>query len=1084
MRLITALLLIGCLQVSANGWSQDRITLKMNEAELKKVLLAIEKKSDYRFLFSEEAVKGKPRVSLNVVEATVNEVLDKVLANTGIAYKILGTNLVVLKEGSSAETITQQEVRVSGKVTASTGEALSGVSVTVKGSRTGTSTDASGNYSLTVPDDAVLVFSSVGFDTQEITVGGQTTVDVVLVRSEKIQDAVVVIGYGTARKRDLTGAVATVKGAELAKQPVQTPTQALQGKVAGVQVIASGQPNSSPKLRIRGIGSTLAGVEPLYVVDGVITEDIRNINNNDIVSMDILKDASATAIYGMRAANGVVLITTKKGRKGKMQFAYDMNIGVREATKLVNMAGENQYAGYVNEANVYYGSGDSVVRAADLKGYNTDWYDAILRRGLQQNHNVSVGGGNDNITYFLSAGYLTDQGVQRGNDFNRFTLRSNNEYTLSKKLKLSTLISYTTSDDDGFNAGAFQSAYRATPIVPAKLNGKYGNTSAAANVANPLLSMESSDNRYKSDRIQGNGVLEYKPFSWLTLRSSIGIDRFYNKNTLYDFAYLSDLNTFLVAGGNQQRTRSQLVIEKNEISRWVWDNTATFAKRFGVHNLSVMVGTTAEEEKTNNSRGLALDVPSNKDQWYLNAGAPGSQTISNDGDKRRRNSYISRLNYGYDNRYLLTATMRADGTSKFSKDNHWGYFPSVGAAWNISNEKFMESNGIFDNLKLRAGWGKVGNDNISSNAYVSVANSSLPYYFNGTRYIAITFDNIIDQNVRWEVTKEYNLGLEFTILKNRLSGEIEYYNKKTEDALANVNLPANTGDDQYLTNVASYENKGVELSLNWNDVINKDWNYSIGGNIGFNKNKTLDLKNGQALFSGDINGFTTYSANGQPIGSFYLLQMDGIFQNEQEIAGSAQPNAVPGDIRYKDLSGPNGIPDGKIDDFDRSFSGAYVPKVTYGLNIGVNYKAFDFSLGGYGTGGGKIYNGKRALRGTDFRDNVETDVVKDRWTLNNPSNTTPRATVGLLPRSTYFLEKGDFFRINNITIGYTLPQSLLRKARINSLRVYVTGQNLFTFTNYSGFTPEILNGGVLDAGIERETYPSVRTYAFGINLGF
>jgi len=387
-----------------------------------------------------------------------------------------------------------QTIQITGRVTTDAGQPLVSASVTVSGTTTGVTTDEAGNFTINAPANGSLVFSSVGYVSQTIPINNRTTVNVTLVSSAQQLEQVVVVGYGTQRRRDVTGAVASVSGAEIAKQPVQTPTQAIQGKVAGVQIIGSGEPNSLPAVRIRGTGSTLAGVNPLYVVDGVLTDDIRNINSADIVSMDILKDASATAIYGMRAANGVVLITTRKGRSGRTVVTYDGNVGVREATDLVDMAGERQYAGYLNEASVYYGSGDPLVPESALTGANTDWYDAILRRGLQQNHNLGLSGGSERFTYYLSTSYLTDQGILKNNDFNRFTVRSNNEYNLSRMLKLSSIVSYSRGDADGANFDAFSNAYRAAPIVPAKQNGLYGNTSAIGNVANPLLSIEKGYN--------------------------------------------------------------------------------------------------------------------------------------------------------------------------------------------------------------------------------------------------------------------------------------------------------------------------------------------------------------------------------------------------------------------------------------------------------------------------------------------------------------------------------------------------------------------------------------------------------------
>lgn len=1085
MKLTTALLLFACLQVSANGWSQERITLKMNAAEIKKILLTIEKRSDYRFLFTEDAVKGKPKVSVDVVEATVSEILDKILANTGIAYKILGTNLVVLKEGTTAVEIAEQEIKLTGKVTAATGEALAGVSVTVKGTRSGTTTDANGNFSLTVPDDAVLVFSSVGYETTEMSVAGKTSLSVSLKVSEKIQDAVVVIGYGSARKKDLTGSVASVSGAELSKQPVLTATQAVQGKVAGVQVITSGDPNALPIIRIRGTGTMLAGANPLYVVDGIINDDIRNINSADIVSMEILKDASATAIYGMRAANGVILLTTKKGKPGRQVISYDATVGVKEATSLVNMAGANQYAGYINEASVYYGSGDSIVTQSMLSnGGNTDWYDEILKRGFFQNHNLSLSGGSEKINYFLSAGYLTDEGIIRTNNFKRFTVRNNNEYKISKNFKVSTLLSYSRSDVRNVDLGAFNVAYRAAPYVIAKQGNLYGNTSLANNVGNPILDQDKNNNSGLGDRFQANIVGELKPLTWLTLRTSFGVDKNNFRSVSYGYKYLNSgpNNVFLTAGSNQVRTNSRLTVEESQGNRWVWDNTATIAKKFGDHNFNLLVGTTAEQIKSNALGGTRIDVPEDKDQWYLGAGSSIGATNTNSGDKSTRNSYLARLNYNFLDKYFITATGRYDGSSRLPLDNRWGFFPSVGAGWAISSEKFMDNQQIFNNLKLRVSYGKVGNDGIPSNLFIPLATVNLPYFFNGQEFLNIRLAELADQNLKWEITTETNIGLDFALLKNRLAGSVDLYNRKTSDALVRIKIPSILGDpnDEYITNAATFTNKGVELGLDWKDNVAKDWRYNIGGNVAFNKNRIGSLNGGQAIPDGGVGGqgTTTRSDNGQPIGSFYLWEVEGIFQTAAEIAASAQPGAKPGDLKYRDIDKNN-----VINADDRVYQGSYQPKVTYGVNGGVNYKTFDFSFGGYGTSGGKIYNGKKAARG-DFRDNIETEVANNRWTPNNTSTNIPRANTNELPASTYFLEKGDFFRINNLTLGYTLPVNMLSKIKMQSLRIYVTAQNVATFTKYSGFTPEISTGGTLAAGIESAIYPTTRTFAFGINVGF
>jgi TonB-dependent starch-binding outer membrane protein SusC len=1090
MKLTFAFVLFCCLHVSAGVVSQTKVTLKLDKVELKKALAAIEKKSSYRFLYNEALVRTDLKITLNANDEEVTSVLDKIFNGTTLTYQVLENYLVVLKQaGISAAPV--PDIRITGRVTGPNGEGLPGVSVTIRGTQVGTTTDASGNFTIMVPDEnAVLVFSYVGYTPQEQSVRGRTTIEVALATADRSMNEVVVIGYGTSRRKDLTGSVASVSGTEIVKQPVQTATQAIQGRVAGVQIITSGAPNALPTVRIRGTGTTLGGQDPLYVVDGVITEDIRNINNADIVSMEILKDASATAIYGMRAANGVLIITTKKGRPGKMIVSYDAFLGVREAANLVDMAGPNQYAGYLNEASVYYGTGDSLVPSSRLaSGTHTDWFDAILRKGFLQNHNVSVSGGSEKINYFLSAGYISEQGILVNNKFNRFTLRSNNEYKFTSKLKLSTLVSYSRAELDDVEHGALNNAYRAAPYVAAKENGKYGNTSAAGNVGNPLLDLEKKYNRGLGHRLQGTFGLEFKPITWITFRSSLGVDLDFYKNTQYFYPFFSDTATFIEGGGNQQRGQSSLVITNNTANKWLWDNTLQFVKSFGDHSFNLLVGTTAEQYRFTSFTGRRVDVPENRDQWFLNAGSLTGATSNETGDKWTRNSYLGRLNYNFNDKYFLTGTLRADGTSRFGEDNRWGYFPSIGAGWLITGEDFMNDQDIFDVLKLRGSWGRVGNDKIPTSLYYSLAKLNVPYYFNGQEYLGISFPDINDANLKWEITEEVDLGLEFAVLDNRLTGEADYYNKKTSDALVYVVIPGILGDpdSRYVTNAANFENKGFEFSLNWRDDISSDLDYRIGGNIAFNKNTVTGLNGGQALFDGNIGGnqgFITLTDNNQPIGSFYVWEVEGILQTEADVAASGQSNAKIGDLNYRDLSGPTGKPDGVIDAYDRSFQGSYQPKVTYGLNGGVNYKAFDVSFAAYGTGGGKIYNGKKAVRGADPRDNVEADVARDRWTPNNTNTSVPRADLNQLPASTYFLENGNLFRLNNLTVGYTLPAKTIERARINSFRVYLTVQNLFTITPYTGFTPELQSSSVLNAGIELNSYPTTRTFAFGLNLGF
>lgn len=633
------------------------------------------------------------------------------------------------------------------------------------------------------------------------------------------------------------------------------------------------------------------------------------------------------------------------------------------------------------------------------------------------------------------------------------------------------------------NLGVFNTAYRAAPFVRARQGNLFGNTSLSNNVGNPLIDLEKTNDGGNGDRLQATVVGEYKPVSWLTLRSSFGADRNQFNSRAYQFAFgnLGVDNIFIEQGGNQLRPRSVLDVANSVGLRWVWDNTATITKQVNDHNFTLLVGTTAEDIRDERLAGRRLDVAADENQWFLGAGAASSATNDNTGDRSTRNSYLGRLNYNFADKYFVTATMRADASSRLPENNRWGYFPSVGLGWDLAREGFLDGQETLSALKLRASWGRVGNDGIPSNLFRPLATQNLPYFFNGTEFLGIRFDQLSDPNLRWEVSEEVNAGVDFALLRNRLTGSLDLYSKRTEDALVPVNVPAILGDPdgRYITNAGTITNRGVELALDWNGNAGKDFRYNINVNGAYNENRVDRLNAGQPLFDGNVGtGFTTKSDNGQPVGSFFLLEKIGIFQSVEEIARSAQRNARPGDIQYRDVNG-----DGQINDDDRVFFGSYQPKFTFGLNGNITFKTIDFSIGTYGTAGGKIYNGKRSVRG-DFRDNIEAEIARERWTPNNPGNEHPRANTQSERASSYFLERGDFFRINNLTLGYTLGGSTLERLRMRSLRIYASSQNLATFTSYSGFSPEINNGSILAAGIESNIYPTTRTFVFGLNVAF
>jgi len=958
-----------------------------------------------------------------------------------------------------------------------------GATIQVENTTIGTITDIDGNFEISADKDAMLIISYIGYATQKISVNAQTTIIIELKAEDILLEQVVIVGYGSQRKVDITGATVSVKGEDLAKQPVMTATQALQGKVAGVQIIASGRPGSSPNVRIRGTGTALAGTSALFVVDGVLTDDISNINTSEIVTMDVLKDASSTAIYGARGANGVVIISTKKGVSGVTKINYNNFIGVRSASNLVQMANAAEYANYASVA-----SGNLINPGA----YDTDWYGAILRNAWTQNHNFSLSGGSERTSHFLAFGYLEDEGIVLNNKFKRFNVRSNTDYRINDKFNIGINGTFTNSNNKDVNLGAaYNNAYRATPTIPTQIDGRYGNTSQYQNVGNALLDLNNNDNKLVQNRVQASGYLEFKPFSGFSFRSSLGSDIINFSERRYNYKFQNDEVTFLTSGGNQRNQQSSLNIKNENSFRWVWDNIVTYNTAIGKSNFTVMAGTTAEAFSMATTTASRLDVPANKDLWYINTGNANTSTNDGTGDKWARNSYISRVNYNFDNRFLLTGTLRADGSSRIAPENRWGLFPSLGVGWIITNEPFMKDNTIFETLKFRTSWGRVGNDRVPSDAFTATVTPNLAYPFGGgvaTPGSAIT--QIKDPNLKWETTEEIDFGLEFSLMKGKLYGEVGFYDKKSKDLLINVKVPAVTGDEDgvVLTNAAAIRNTGLELALNWRDRFNESSSYKIGANVTLNRNDVIGLNGGQPILDGGIGAgqiYTTRTDNGHPVGSFYVYQVLGVFQNAEEVnsytssnGSIVQPGASPGDFKYQD-----GNDDGKIDDKDRVFVGSYQPKAYFGFNAEYSYKSFDLSFDIYGNVGNVVYNGKKALRLSPL-DNVEKTLAYDRWTPGSGIQDQPSANGGFLPASTYYVESGSFVRLNNVTVSYNLSSNLLDNVKISSAKVFLTAQNLVTLKKFTGFTPELSDDTPTRAGIETNAYPTTRTIAAGINVSF
>jgi TonB-dependent starch-binding outer membrane protein SusC len=890
---------------------------------------------------------------------------------------------------------------------------------------------------------------------------------------EKPIDEVVVIGYATAKKKDLTGAMSSIKGSELVAQPVLTATQALQSKMAGVQITNSGAPGSSPNVRIRGTGSVIGGAEPLYVVDGVITDDIRNINTADILSIDVLKDASSTAIYGVRAANGVILITTKRGGSGKPKLSYDGYAGVKLMANKIAMARPGTYSNYSNEA-----AGTNAILKTDITG-ETDWFQTITRPGNMNNHNLSMSGGSESTSYLFSVNYFNENGILNDNNYERVSIRSNNEYRISDRLKFGNNISLTRWNSNNKPFSLFTDAYNAAPIYDAKNpDGTYGFTTLS-DVGNPLAKLEYTDDKTWGNRFMGNFFTDIQLKKTLKFRSSYGID--------YDNSRGANYQQRFRVSPTQKYDTTTLTQSEMEKYRWIWDNTLTYTPTLKKgHGMQILAGHTAERYD-GFEQSFRLDgVPSAKQYRYLNTGRDPVQGFINYqrpiADYGRRESYLGRVSYNYEGKYLLNASFRRDGSSKFPIQNRWGNFPSVGLGWMVSNENFMKNVRAINSLKIRGSWGRVGNDRINPSEFVTLLSTGLSAVFGDQVVFGSTIAEIKDPNLKWETTEEIDIGVDFEAMNGHIAGVIDFYNKKTIGALFNIPLPGGLGDNNnsMLTNAADILNRGLEVSVRYNKNSKGKFNYNLGVNATFNHNEVLGLGNGLPTNFGSLrNGeFATRVATGQAIGSFWVYETQGVFQTQAEV--DAAPHFLgtkPGDFKVIDQN-----QDGKINDLDRIYAGSYQPKCFMGMNGSFKYANWDLNIDLLGNFGNKVFNGKKTVRyGGNY--NIEKAVADARWTPTNNTNTAPRAFNGVPKPTDYFVESGSFVRLNNLTIGYNLPAKIAKKSKVQGYRFFITAQNAFTWKKFSGFSAE-LPGNPADAGIELDIYPTSSTFLTGLSIQF
>jgi TonB-linked SusC/RagA family outer membrane protein len=1034
-----------------------------------------------------------------------------------------------------------QSVKINGVVTDTKGETLPGVSVTIPGTTQGTASDIDGNYTIETPAKGKLSFSFIGYHTQTVDVNGRTVINVTLQEDTKMLDELVVVGYGSMKRSDLTGAITSVGSDAIAKSTPTSIDQVLQGRAAGVQVQQnSGIPGGSTSIRIRGINSLNASNEPIYVIDGIVINGssgsnmenpLASINPADVVTMDILKDASATAIYGSRAANGVIMITTTRGKEGVSKITYDGYIGAQTMPKKLRLLTLQEYAYLQHDRNeiMSYPLYDAFVRP-DLLGKGTDWQDELFTTALTTNHNLSISGGNAKTTYAIGAGYLNQDGIAYGSGFERLSLRGNLDTEVKSWLKASVNFNIsdakqtiTVGETDGNNSNLINIALFYRPNIAARnIDGSFGGQETVDinnSQANPLGLALLRENRNDRASARSNIYLEatiIKGLTWKTeFSSEIGMNNVYRFTPSYQFgALVNEVR-------ESERSKSFNVY-------WAYRNLLNFNRTFEkVHSVNVMLGQELQSSSWEYLYGYRNGMLTNYAP-DLDTGDPSSAKNMGSSGGNQMSSFFGRLFYSYDDRYLLTTTLRRDGSSSFARGHRWSTFPSVALAWRISGEEFMKNTEEISNLKLRLGWGKVGNSNTAPYAYTSVLRAiATP---GGTGLVAA---NTANPNLKWETTDATNLGLDAGFLGNRIEVVMDVYYKKTDNLLLQPQFPSFLGtsqspDDDYRyqtgpwQNIGSLENKGFEISVNTRNIETKNFSWNSNVVFSLNRNKVLSLDSENSFFfkkiaKGAEASDITLTTVGQPIGQFYGYKVIGRFDSATDfyykdangvVHETPRPRDISigtngvwiGDYMFADISGPDGVPDGVIDENDRTYIGNPEPKFTYGIGNTFSYKSFDLNIYFNGSYGNDVFNWIRrwtddpsqgstlSIRATEFA-RIEGDDFKSAQVVGG-SPLMPRMTSsdtnGNYRVSDRFVEDGSYLRLQNISLGYTLPKAWVKKISIENVRVYANLQNVYTWTKYKGYDPEIgsINQDALLTGIDNARYPSPKIYTAGINVTF
>lgn len=993
-----------------------------------------------------------------------------------------------------------QAQQVQGTVTeASSGDGLPGVNVISKQGSSGAVTDLNGNFSINVSSQDTLVFSFVGYATEQIPVGNRTTVNISLIEDIQSLSELVVVGYGSQERARVTGAISSISSKTIQEQPVTSVDQALQGRAAGITVANSGSPGVNPLVRIRGLG-TVGNNNPFYVIDGMPSGGLNEINPNDIESIEILKDASAAAIYGSRAANGVILITTKKGTKGKTKVNLDAYTGVQTAWKQLDLLNREQYLAYGRDL-----LGTEIPQRFDNLGefadVDTDWQDAIFRTAPIQDYNLSVSGGGDNAVFNIGGGYFKQEGIMLGTGFERYSFRANSEFTLGRlKVGETMTVAYSTRNNEPYSGGRSQIEHtlKSIPYIPVFDDSRVGgfggpesNVLDGSDPENPVLNAYLQRNTDQNMKLLGTAYAAFEIMDGLEYKFVVGMDMNFGYNDQFTPVYNSP-------GQYQYNDLARLNQSRTDYISPYLSNQLSFDRDFGKHHIDAVV---VAEKQTSTFRRMNATGQTALTSAIDVLAIAESPTVTGNREEDVIISYLARVNYDFNGKYLFGASIRRDGSSKFAPGRKWGTYPSVSAGWRISEEDFLRNINAISELKLRGSYGQVGNNAIGNYGYQLTLAGQQFYVIQGNLVPGVTARAQANEALTWETTTMLNIGLDMGLLNNRLTASVEYFNNETSDMLLPVPIPPSKGFDVApFANVGTVLNKGFELTANYNETIG-DFQWSLGGNISWVQNELLSLGTGNSVTGA---GFittgnpVTFTEAGEPIAFFYGWKTDGIFQTQAEVDAHATQadGTAPGDIRFVDIND-----DGIINDDDRTNIGHFLPDFSYGINASANYRNFDLSLFFQGVQGNEILNTNRYHTEGMTRLFNSSTVVLDRWTGEGTSTTVPRAIVGDPNAnsriSDRFVEDGSYLRLKNLTIGYTLPTNVIGRfgdGFIQRLRIYATSQNLLTFTNYSGYDPEIgvrtdlgNQGGqvqTLNSGVDFGQFPQPRTFIAGVQIGF